>query len=84
MNRRDSSSLFRGAAATSVAPGASAQTQAAPSDPIRRDWLDRRKEPILEPDELRFDCSSCFVACHSLKLSLFRHVQFQQFLVRRE
>src|SRR6266567_5379786 len=50
MNRREFSSLLCGAAATSLAPSASAQQQAAPSNPIRRDWLDRRKEPILEPE----------------------------------
>jgi L-fuconolactonase len=50
MNRREFSSLFCGAAASSLARIASAQQQAAPSNPIRQDWLDRRKEPILEPD----------------------------------
>src|SRR5258708_15567224 len=49
MNRRVFS-LFCGAAATSLARGARAQQQAAPANPIRRDWLDRRKEPILEPE----------------------------------
>src|SRR5437868_11675412 len=50
MNRREFSSLFCGAVATSLARSASAQQQAAPPNPIRRDWLDRRKEPILEPE----------------------------------
>src|SRR5690348_5196524 len=49
MNRRDFS-LFCGAAAASLARTARAQQPAAPANPIRRDWLERRKEPILEPE----------------------------------
>src|SRR6266550_4894006 len=49
MNRREFSNLIGGAAAT-WSQRAYAQQQAAPSNPIRRDWLDRRKEPILEPE----------------------------------
>src|SRR6266478_9815054 len=49
MNRRDFSNLLGGAAALWSQRGY-AQQQAAPSSPIRRDWLDRRKEPILEPE----------------------------------
>jgi L-fuconolactonase len=50
MNRREFSTLFCGAAASGLAPGAYAQQQAGASNPIRRDWLDRRKEPIIEPE----------------------------------
>src|SRR5579864_1322457 len=49
MNRREFS-FFCGAAAASLARRAPAQQPAAPANPIRRDWLERRKEPILEPD----------------------------------
>jgi L-fuconolactonase len=48
MNRREFSILLGGAATWPCC--AYAQQQAAPSNPIRRDWLDRRKEPILEPE----------------------------------
>ena len=47
MNRREFSPLL---GASAVRPmSAYAQPQAAPASPIRQDWLDRRKEPILEP-----------------------------------
>ena len=49
MNRREFSNLLGGAAAL-WSQRAYAQQQSAPSSPIRRDWLDRRKEPILEPE----------------------------------
>jgi L-fuconolactonase len=49
MNRREFSNLL-GGAATLWSQRAYAQQQAAPSSPIRREWLDRRKEPILEPE----------------------------------
>ena len=49
MNRREFSALLCGAAATGLARSAYPQQQAAPN-PIRQDWLDRRKEPIIEPE----------------------------------
>ena len=49
MNRREFSNLFGGAAAL-WSQRAYAQQRAAPPSPIRREWLDRRKEPILEPE----------------------------------
>jgi predicted TIM-barrel fold metal-dependent hydrolase len=50
MNRRAFSSLLCGTAATCLARKAYAQQQAGPSNAIRLDWLDRRKEPILDPE----------------------------------
>ena len=49
MNRREFS-LFCGAAAASLTRRAPAQQPAAPANPIRREWLERRTEPALEPD----------------------------------
>jgi L-fuconolactonase len=49
MHRRKFSALLWGAAATSLARSAYPQQPAGPSNPIHQDWLDRRKEPIIEP-----------------------------------
>src|ERR1700722_3660474 len=49
MKRREFSILLAGAAATWPRRGYAHQP-AAPANPIRLDWLDRRKEPILEPE----------------------------------
>ena len=40
---------FLGSAAAALLLTASAQ-QPAPPSPVRQDWLDRRKEPALEPE----------------------------------
>lgn len=48
MNRRVFSTIL--AAAASWPRRAYPQPQAAPSSPIRKDWLDQHKEPILEPE----------------------------------
>ncbi len=49
MNRREFSNLLGGTAALWSQRGY-AQPQAAPSNPIRLEWLGRRKETILEPE----------------------------------
>src|SRR6202795_2035125 len=48
MNRREFVALFGGAVAWPLS--GLAQQPAAPLNPVRQDWLDRRKEPILEPE----------------------------------
>src|SRR5258708_34649115 len=53
MNRREFSPPLGGAAAASPLRAYAQQQQqqqAAPASPIRKEWLDRRKEPILEPE----------------------------------
>ena len=50
MNRREFCNLLYGVPATWLARKVYGQQQAAASNPIRRDWLDRRKEPIIEPE----------------------------------
>ena len=47
--RRREFMAFLGSAAAALPLAASAQ-RAAPLSPVRQDWLDRRKEPALEPE----------------------------------
>src|SRR6266852_3725789 len=49
MMRRREFIAFLGSAAAGLSLTAYAQ-QSAPPSPVRQDWLDRRKEPILEPE----------------------------------
>ena len=41
---------FLGSAAATLPLTALAQQQSAPRSPVRQDWLDRHKEPALEPE----------------------------------
>jgi predicted TIM-barrel fold metal-dependent hydrolase len=50
MNRREFSAYLPGAAAIWLARNAFAQQQPAPANSIRGDWLERRKESIIEPE----------------------------------
>jgi L-fuconolactonase len=54
VNRREFSNVIGGAVAL-WSQRAFAQQQAAPSSPIRQNWLDRRKEAVLEPELLIVD-----------------------------
>src|SRR5215467_6099556 len=50
MLRRDFLALAGAAAATSLTASAATAPQPAPLSPVRQDWLDRHKEPALEPE----------------------------------
>ena len=50
MNRRKFSAVLGGTAIAWSLRVSAQQQSAAPSSPVRQAWLDRRKEPILEPE----------------------------------